>query len=175
VGVGSGSDDELLQVLLDAGSHQRPHRQRHRLAHQPQALQLLAAAETKSGSCWGGPPRAASWRHSDLHSAAARLAARDSSAPPGPSFAGGSAAPSYVQGGAVPLRRGEETWRHAMAPPPEEAEIIEAKPLISPSLLATVRRLRLLEADPNQPLPGGRTSSSSGWLPAYVDAKNGQQ
>ena len=36
--------------------------QRHRLAHQPQALQLLAAAETKSGSCWGGPPRAASWR-----------------------------------------------------------------------------------------------------------------
>jgi hypothetical protein len=80
-----------------------------------------------------------------------------------------------VQGGAVPLRRGEETWRHAIAPPPEEAEIIEAKPLISPSLLATVRRLRLLEADPNQPLPGGRTSSSSGWLPAYVDAKNGQQ
>ena len=61
-----------------------------------------------------------------------------------------------------------------MAPPPEEAEIIEAKPLISPSLLATVRRLRLLEADPNQPLPGGRTSSSR-WLPAYVDAKNGQQ
>ena len=82
-----------------------------------------------------------------------------------------------MQGGAVPLRRGEETWRHAIAPPPEEAEIIEAKPLISPSLLATVRRLRLLEADPNQPLPGGHTSSSnsSRWLPAYVDAKNGQQ
>ena len=152
-------------------------------AHTASAIDSLTSRRRSSCSRPRRPSRGAAGRpaarrkleadpHSDLHSAAARLAARDSSAPPGPSFAGGSA---YVQGGAVPLRRGEETWRHAIAPPPEEAEIIEAKPLISPSLLATVRRLRLLEADPNQPLPGGRTSSSSGWLPAYVDAKNGQQ